>query len=418
MRGVVWLVLLFVVAVVAATVLGENDGLVAVSWGHWRVDLSLNLVLLLLVLSGMLIWSIGRALDALWSLPRRAREWRALQRERAAHGAFREALGHYFSGRFSRAHKAARRALELRQAYPELALPPDHEALSLALAAGSLHRLQDRAGRDAVLQQLRARPFQAASRSAQEGALLLAAEWALEDQDAAQAQDHLDALPAGAARRTQALRLRMRAARLDRRSLQALELARLLSKHQAFSASAAAGLLRALALEHLDAARDADQLSRQWQWLDPADRADTVVLSHAIKRAVAWGAHDVARQWLVPAWAGWNAAAPTDRQRLALALAACAPGAGVDWLERVEQAAQQFPADPFLAYATGEICAERALWGKARQYLESAHRHPELPPAAQRQALRRLAQLARGEGDEAQARRYLQACADVADGVL
>jgi HemY protein len=32
-RGVVWLVLLFVVAVVAATVLGENDGLVAVSWG-------------------------------------------------------------------------------------------------------------------------------------------------------------------------------------------------------------------------------------------------------------------------------------------------------------------------------------------------------------------------------------------------
>ena len=46
MRGIIWLVLLFVVAVVAATTLGRNDGLVSIYFGAWRTDLSLNLFLL------------------------------------------------------------------------------------------------------------------------------------------------------------------------------------------------------------------------------------------------------------------------------------------------------------------------------------------------------------------------------------
>ena len=49
MRGVVWLVLLFVVAVVVATTLGSNDGLVSLYWRGWRTDLSLNLFAMLLV---------------------------------------------------------------------------------------------------------------------------------------------------------------------------------------------------------------------------------------------------------------------------------------------------------------------------------------------------------------------------------
>ena len=36
MRVVVWLVLLFVLAVVAATTLGTNDGLVSFYWSGWR----------------------------------------------------------------------------------------------------------------------------------------------------------------------------------------------------------------------------------------------------------------------------------------------------------------------------------------------------------------------------------------------
>jgi HemY protein len=416
MKGVVWLVLLFAVAVVAATALGQNDGLVTVAWGRWRVDLSLNLTVVLLLALGLALWAVVRALDALLTLPRRAREWRSLQRERAAHGALREALGHFFGGRFSRAQKSARRALELHEAYPELQLPGDHATLALLLVAGSLHRLQDRGGRDAVMAQLRALTGSAATRSALDGALLQAAEWSLEEQDAAKAQQYLDALPAGAARRAQALRLRLRAARLDRRTLQALDLTRLLAKHQAFSSGAASGLLRALALEHLDAARDAEQLARLWAQLSEEDRADAVVLTHAMRRATGWQAPALARQWLEPAWAALPRAVTADRQRLALALAAAASGAGVDWLERAEQASRQFPADPALALATGAVCAERKLWGKAQQYLETAVQSPtELPPAARRLAWRTMARMANEQGDAERAQRYAEACAAVPD---
>jgi hypothetical protein len=36
MKGVIWLLLLAVVAVVAASMLGPNDGLVSIYWGGWR----------------------------------------------------------------------------------------------------------------------------------------------------------------------------------------------------------------------------------------------------------------------------------------------------------------------------------------------------------------------------------------------
>jgi len=399
MRGVVWLILLASIAVVAATALGSNDGLVTVAWGGWRAELSLNLALLLMLLAGLAAWFVLKALEALLSMPRRAREWRSLQRERAANAALREALGAYFAARYSRAQKAARKAIAIHDDFPELGLPADHPLLARLVAAGSLHRLQDRGGRDALLQAIEKSPRDASARAAAEGALLLAAEWALDDQDADRAQALLAALPAGVGRRTHALRLRLRAARLARQSGEALELARLLAKHQAFSAEAASSLLRALALEHLDAARDAEQLRRQWQLLEPADRRDAVVLGHAVRKAVAWDAPDSAREWLGPVWAELPRLPPEDRTRVALALARAAPGAESEWLERVEQAARAWPMDPAIALAAGLICAERQLWGKARQLLEPAAANAALQPNARRVAWLALARMATNEGE-------------------
>ena len=118
MRGVVWLVLLFVVAVVAATTLGSNDGVVSIYWGGWRTDLSLNLFVLLLVGACFAIMTATQAISSLVSLPTRAREWRGLRRERVAQAALREAQAEYFSARYSRAHRAAQRALSIQDETP------------------------------------------------------------------------------------------------------------------------------------------------------------------------------------------------------------------------------------------------------------------------------------------------------------
>ena len=46
MRSIVWFLLVAVIAVVGATALGANDGLVTIYWRGWRTDFSLNLFLL------------------------------------------------------------------------------------------------------------------------------------------------------------------------------------------------------------------------------------------------------------------------------------------------------------------------------------------------------------------------------------
>src|SRR5690349_14206899 len=84
MRATLWLLLLFAVAVVAAATLGTNDGLASFYWGGWRIDLSLNLFLLLLVGTCFLLVTLFQAINALTGLPKRAREWRVARRDRTA----------------------------------------------------------------------------------------------------------------------------------------------------------------------------------------------------------------------------------------------------------------------------------------------------------------------------------------------
>ena len=73
MRWVIWLVILFVVASLAAGTLGNNDGIVSIYWSPWRVDLSLNLFLLGIVVTGALSYVAVGTLNRLIGLPERAR---------------------------------------------------------------------------------------------------------------------------------------------------------------------------------------------------------------------------------------------------------------------------------------------------------------------------------------------------------
>jgi len=414
MKFVVWLVLLFVVAVVAATTLGSNDGLVTLYWRGWRTELSLNLFVLLFLGGCVLLMSAWQALTSLVTLPRRAAEWRALRRERAAHAALREALTESFSGRYSRARKAAEKALALQRETPELADDGEFRVLGQLLAAGSLHRLQDRTRRDQLLKQIFAPGRrQMAPRSAEEGARLLAAEWALEDRDPERAQDMLQALPPGAARRMQALRLRLQAARLGRQPMEALQTARLLANHQALSSVVAASLLRSLAFDVLDDAHDMQQLRRLWSQLDAADRRDAHVAARAAQRAVQLGAADDARQWLRPFWDRLADLSADEREQVALALLDACAGIGPDWLPRLESAALAFAQEPAVIAAVGAAFADRQLWGKARLLLEEAAASPRLVSRTRRQCWRMLAALAREDSDEARAVRCEAAAAAV-----
>ena len=412
MRLAIWFVLLFAVAVVAAATFGTNDGLATFYWGGWRMDLSLNFFVLLLVGTCFVLVGAIQGVNSLVGLPRRAREWRTARRDRSGQAALREALAFYFGGRYTRAQKSAQRALAIQAETPELAQDNEFTVLSHLLAAGSAHRVQNRIQRDEELRRaLELSRNSPAARSAEEGARLLAAEWALDDRDAARASELLNDLPQGVARRTHALRLRLQAARLGRQPQEALKTARLLVKHQGISGVAAAGLVRSLAFESLDTGHDVDQLRRLWLSFDPADRRDPFIAARAATHASELGASDDARAWLRPFWERITELAPEERAMVAGALAGAVSGIGAEWLPRLESAWQALPRDGAVALAAGRALAQRGLWGKARALLEQAAADGALAVPARRTAWIALAEMATQEGDGARAARCYESAA-------
>ncbi len=412
MRAVVWLVVIFVAAVVAATALGSNDGLASFYWGGWRFDLSLNLFIVLLLGTCFVLVTVMQAISVLTGLPQRAHEWRTARRDRSAQAALREALSQYFGGRYSRAANAAQHALAIQADTPDLAQDNDFTVLAHLLHAGSAHRMQNRLQRDQQLAKaLDLSQRSAAARSAEEGARLLAAEFALDDRDAERALSLLADLPPGVARRTHALRLKLQASRLSRQPLEALKTARLLAKHQGFSKLAAQSLLRSLAGESLGGARDMDQLRQIWLQFDPAERRDPFVAAHAARCGVQLGGIAEARGWLRPFWDHLAELGVDERAVLSAALVEASEGIGPEWLQRLESAAQAFPNEGAIAHAVGSALAQRQLWGKARRLLEQAATDDNLAPPARRDALVQLARIARQQDDAARAGEFLEAAA-------
>jgi HemY protein len=79
----------------------------------------------------------------------------------------------------------------------------------------------------------------------------------------------------------------------------------------------------------------------------------------------------------------------------------CVAGIGSEWLPRIEAALATNGHESSILAAAGTVFAERQLWGKARRPLEQASQNALLPGRVRRGALRRLAFIARLEGDEA-----------------
>ena len=419
MRAALWFIALFGIAVAVALFAGNNQAVVTVFWPPHRVDVSFNLMVLLLVGLFLVLYLASRALSALFSLPVEARRWRAQQKERAMYGALMDALAHLMAGRYIRSAKSAQNALAQEQSLgvttDTTGHPTGHSAslasqlrsLSHLLVAESAQALQNKALRNQhlalALQNSTARHAQ----EVREGVQFRAVRWALEDHDPGAALDWLSQLPQGAARRTLALRMKLRAARHARQSLPALETARLLTKHRAFSPAAGQSLVRSLAQEVLNDAHDPVQLQQAWESLDDSERAMPELCVQAASRLMSLnGDAALARSWLLTVWERMleprSDLGDKLRIKLILVLEAGMDSLEPDWLSRIEAAQVSHPRDANLVYLAGMACLSRQLWGKARQLLTQA------APALQdrqlhRNAWRALALLAEQREDAAAA---------------
>lgn len=420
MRAALWLIALFALAATGARIADHNEGVVTIFLHPYRIDLSLNLFLLGLLLLIAVLLLAQKALSALLSLPREARRWRLQQKERAAYAALLDAYIQFMAGRYLRAHKSAQLVLAREDTLRGAADHPLAHAAALRtvahlVAAESAHALQDKALRDQHLQRAEQEAQQAdqvARQPLAEGLNLRAARWLLDERDALGSLERLAQLPGAVARRTVAMRIQLKAARLAGQTARALDTALLLAKHRAFSPAAAQSLVRSLVLDLIARTHDERTLENLWQTLPPAQRALPEVVAQAATRWLELGGDPVrARGWLMPVWeamlTGTSGRSILDRQKLvqALALSMQHDASSADaraWLARIESAQQARPNDAHLQYLAGMVYLRYQLWGKAQAMLMLAVK--ALPDVGlQRRGWSALAELAEQRQDEAAA---------------
>jgi HemY protein len=416
MKSLFWLVGLFAAAVALALLMGQNGATVTLFWVPYRVDMSFNLVLAGVLLVFFLVYVALRSLAVLSALPAQALKWRLQQRERVVNAALLDALSNQLAGRFVRARRAAKQAIEYLETPLLTAGEPFPRQLQMQtmahlLAAESSHALQDQSARNLHLD-LALKPTPHSETAALcEGAVLRAIRWAVEDRNLDAASHWLSQLPQGAARRTLALRLKLKVARLGQDHAMALETARLLAKHNAFSEVASRSILRGLQLSSIQNSHDADQVRTMWQGMDSTDRQDPELVLAALTRlqnvVQDTGDEDTrelqqAQAWVLPIWEQYAELTTTQRRRLVMALQAFLPVLDASWLVRIESMQRSYPADPMLQYLAAQTFFHEKLWGKAQQFFQQASLGA-LDDSMQANTWIRLAQLAERRGDQAAA---------------
>jgi HemY protein len=355
MRIFLSLLILFAAAIGLAVGARFNPGNVVLFYPPYRVDVSLNFFLVLLILSFLLVAAVLKAIRTTRQLPQRVAAYRKDKREREGNRAMRDALKALFEGRFGHAEKAAVRA----------AASPDNAGLSALIAARAAHRLRQPERRDAWLAKIEG------DQSLKTARLMTTMELQVDDHRPKVALDVAKELSASGTRHIHALRLALKANQHANNWPEVLRLVRLLDKRNAIH-PALSRRLRELAYADLlsDRAHDAESIRSVWAAVPAEDRVQPFVAVRAASTFNAKGLHDEARAVVEKALAvEWD-----DRLVRAYGDSAAAEGspALLAQIERCEEWTRKRPTDAELALTLGTLCLKQKLWGKAQRHLEQA----------------------------------------------
>ena len=349
MKTLFSIIALFALAVGLVIAARYNDGYVLVVLPPYRVEVSLNLLLVLLAIAFIVLYSVARLVTTAVQTPARVREYRLARRREGAQAALVVALEAYFEGRYAKAERAAAHSAELGQ----------NKRLALIVAARAAHELRAHDRRDAYLRE-------AAIGAPDEDALRVVtqAELLLEERRAQEALDALKALPD---KHTAALRLELKARQQARQWEEVAALTAELEKRNVFDAAQGAKLrIHALAQSLKRKAHDGAALDEAWKKVPDADKRVTTIADAVARSYIALGrgaeAQAIVEQSLDQAWDSDLAGLYGD-------------AVGKDPVRQIEKAEKWLDthrSDAALLLALGKLCARQSLWGKAQSYLEAS----------------------------------------------
>jgi HemY protein len=349
MRWLLWLIALGALAVGVILLARVNHGFVLVVSPLYRVEISLNLAILLLVALVVAGYLLMRSLSLALSMPGRVREFRKGRGRKKAQVAVDNALRSYFEGRFGEAERAVANALSADPA----------AALAAIVGAWAAHGRKDYARRDEYLQHLTEHfPEQSAARIMAQAEMFL---------DERRYHDALNALRQLPEKGSAAMKLELRAHEMAHDWEAVLQILPQLEKRKVFDQALAEQIRRHAQIEHLrDKAVDLDALRAFWSRLPTQARSDPRIAATAAQCFLSFGscadAHKVVEAALAVQW---------DSDLVAF-YSECLGADVKKQLERAERWLKQHPQDPVLLLVLGKLCAHEELWGKAQSYLEAS----------------------------------------------
>lgn len=356
MKGAIWLLLLFLIAIAVAFIASSNNGYVLVVAQPYRIELSLNLLAVLLLAAVIGGYFTVRVAVITLRLPREVREFRARRRREKALRGMLDGLKAFLEGSYPRAQKASAAALELEKS-------PTISAINAIVAARSAHELRNYSQRDEFIALAeRSAPKETTLR------LMTQAELLLDEHRSEEALRILHLLPVtGSRRHPAALRLELQAQQRVKNWNAVLELLTQLEQRKAMDVALLQQLRRHAHMENLKSRTlNPQALGEYWQSMTSSERKDSKLAGVAARAYSAMSdcatAHAIIEQSLDNEW----------NSELAELYAECVAEGAVRQIERAEAWLEAHPNDGRLLLALGRLCLHCELWGKAQNYLEAS----------------------------------------------
>lgn len=385
MRALLWLLTLAGLAVGLSLAARYNEGYALFVLPPWRMEISLNLLILVAVAGFALLYLLVRGVVNTVSLPAKVSAFRARRARDKAAAALAAAVRLTHEGRYGHALKSA------EAAYEGGYLP----GLAALMAQRAAHALRDGA-READWRE-RAVRHDAEIHAAR---LMTEAELAIDSRDFEAAHRALERLADAEGRHIAALRLAVRAEQGQGNWAEVLRLTRQLEKHKALTPEQAAPLRHRAYREIISQMADPAQLARYWNAMAEEDRLDPRLAAQAARTLAATGgcaeAAVLVEDFLDERWDSSVAALYAD----------CEGGDTLARIAHAEKWLRAHPRDEMLLLGLGRLCVRQKLWGKAQSYFEAS-----LAVLPTRGAHVELARLLDDLGRTAEADRHFRAAA-------
>lgn len=388
LRALIWLLALFAAAVGLVLASRYNVAYALLVWPPWRVQISMNLLIVLLLVSFFLLHAVSRFVSQALRLPVEVKAWRAQRKRDNAARLLHEAERFFMEGRFGQALRHAESAVEVGAP----------QGLGALLAARSAHALREFERRDRWLEFARGH-----DKDIRMARLVLEAEFAVADRRFDDAASRLDELRAAGHRHIAVLRLALQTEQARGRWDEVARIARQLRKVRALSAEQAAPLVRRALIEQMrEAEGELEPLQRVWNNITSEERRDVGLLLRAVPYLVASGD-------LVLGVTAIEEALERDWEpELAVLYGRCRTLDLHRQLVTAEGWLRQHPEDSGLLLTLARLCLRGQLWGKAQSYLEAS-----LSLAPTRTAHLELAKLATSLGRDEEAQQHYRAAAEL-----